>query len=60
MRPELKPQDQDDVEVGDQDEERRQARKTRPEDRTECPWCGNPLNDPFVCDHCEWGAGGEA
>ncbi|MGH7473860.1 MAG: hypothetical protein ACREJW_07940, partial [Candidatus Methylomirabilales bacterium] len=51
---------QDDLEVGDQDEERIQARKTKPQDRTECPWCGTPLNDPFVCDYCEWGAGGES
>ncbi|MCI0484791.1 MAG: hypothetical protein L0Y78_09440 [candidate division NC10 bacterium] len=57
MAPELKPQD--DLEVGEQDEERPKAAKTKPQDRTECPWCGNPLNDPFVCDYCEWGAGGE-
>ncbi len=57
MPPELKPED--DLEVGEQDEERPKTAKTKPQDRTECPWCGNPLNDPFVCDYCEWGAGGE-
>jgi hypothetical protein len=57
MPPETKPQD--DLEVGEQDEERPKPAKTKPQDRTECPWCGNPLHDPFVCDYCEWGAGGE-
>lgn len=58
MHPERKPRD--DREAGDEDEEHRQAARTWPKVRTECPWCGNLLKDPFVCDYCEWGAGGEA
>jgi len=30
------------------------------EEEKVCPWCGSPLDDPFACDHCEWGKGGEA
>jgi len=27
------------------------------EEEKVCPWCGSPLDDPFACDHCDWGRG---
>lgn len=30
------------------------------EEEKVCPLCGFPLSDPFVCDYCDWGKGGEA
>jgi hypothetical protein len=57
MYPEDRPQD--DLTGRGPDEGKPAGLDARIGERVECPWCGVPLNDPFACDYCEWGRGGE-